>query len=382
MTPAERRDVLDRDLLVAALGEQRVGGVEDLVAPRGGVEALVSRAVCSWSKRTRNWRFVNNLLALSPTTHCATLAATAQARRHTTHERHHPHAQDPPRPRGHSPRSPPRSPSPPRPTPPPPTPTASSPSAKGEVMAQFPGMNEKAFQTIARPRQWLTGSNVFTATTTTGVGLLGRHRPNHFRSPIITNPTNAHRSYNLGGQGHRLDLRAKGTSVVAEINTYGTASSGRSRTTPPSAPGHGYRDEPFATIGQSHSVVAILFVALSVTAALVLSGTVSADAAAAQRNVCTKSELGKAHKGDTHGEGPPPVRCRQAGMTPSARPRLAGPAVPLLQDRHRRWGIRHTSTSRVTPEPGRPVEVGYLVNRRFTSRSPAIVLTRSSRRRP
>jgi hypothetical protein len=37
------RDVLDRDLVVGALGEQRVGGVEDLFAPLGGVEAAVLR---------------------------------------------------------------------------------------------------------------------------------------------------------------------------------------------------------------------------------------------------------------------------------------------------------------------------------------------------
>ena len=36
-------DVLDRDLVVGALGEQRVGGVEDLFAPLGGIEAAVLR---------------------------------------------------------------------------------------------------------------------------------------------------------------------------------------------------------------------------------------------------------------------------------------------------------------------------------------------------
>ena len=39
------RDVLDRDLLVAALGEQLVGRVEDLVAPLSGVEAAAFRRV-------------------------------------------------------------------------------------------------------------------------------------------------------------------------------------------------------------------------------------------------------------------------------------------------------------------------------------------------
>jgi hypothetical protein len=34
-------DVLDGDLLVGALGEQRVGCVEDLLAPLRGVEAVV-----------------------------------------------------------------------------------------------------------------------------------------------------------------------------------------------------------------------------------------------------------------------------------------------------------------------------------------------------
>ena len=37
------RDVLDRDLVVAALGEQLVGRVEDLLAPPGGCEAAVLR---------------------------------------------------------------------------------------------------------------------------------------------------------------------------------------------------------------------------------------------------------------------------------------------------------------------------------------------------
>ena len=38
-------DVLDRDLVVAALGEQRVGRVEDLFAPLAGVEAAELRRV-------------------------------------------------------------------------------------------------------------------------------------------------------------------------------------------------------------------------------------------------------------------------------------------------------------------------------------------------
>jgi hypothetical protein len=44
-------DVLDRDLIVGALGEQRVGGVEDLVASLLGIEAAVPRRVHKWSLR-------------------------------------------------------------------------------------------------------------------------------------------------------------------------------------------------------------------------------------------------------------------------------------------------------------------------------------------
>jgi len=39
------RNVLDRDLLVPALGEQRVGGVEDLVAMLVRAQAMVFRRV-------------------------------------------------------------------------------------------------------------------------------------------------------------------------------------------------------------------------------------------------------------------------------------------------------------------------------------------------
>ncbi len=51
--------------------------------------------------------------------------------------------------------------------------------SKGEIMAQFPNMNEAKFQAIAMAAgQSLTGSNVFTATTDTVLRLLGRqHLP-------------------------------------------------------------------------------------------------------------------------------------------------------------------------------------------------------------
>ena len=84
--------------------------------------------------------------------------------------------------------------------------------SKGEIMAQFPGMNEKAFQTIAMADgQSLTGSNVFTATTTTGVGCSDGTIQNHFRSTHITSPIDAHRDLQrLGRQGHRLEPRCQG----------------------------------------------------------------------------------------------------------------------------------------------------------------------------
>ena len=101
--------------------------------------------------------------------------------------------------------------------------------SKGEIMAQFPGMNEKAFQTIAMAAgQSLTGSNVFTATTDHRRGLLGRHHPAPLPQHHHHQPDHAHRGLQrLGRQGHRLDLGAKGASVITEANTYGTASSGR-----------------------------------------------------------------------------------------------------------------------------------------------------------
>ena len=84
--------------------------------------------------------------------------------------------------------------------------------SKGEIMAQFPGMNEKAFQKIAMADgQSLTGSNVFTATTTTGVGCsdgtVQHALPQHHHHQ----PDHAHRDLQrLGRQGHRLEPRCEG----------------------------------------------------------------------------------------------------------------------------------------------------------------------------
>ncbi len=129
--------------------------------------------------------------------------------------------------------------------------------SKGEIMAQFPGMNEKAFQKIAMaPGESLTGSNVFTATTTTGVGCSDGTIQNHFRSTHITSPITLTEIYN--GSADKVtgwNLGAKGASVVTESNTYGTASSGRSPNYATICAGHGSVTNYFATFAQSHSDV-------------------------------------------------------------------------------------------------------------------------------
>ena len=129
--------------------------------------------------------------------------------------------------------------------------------SKGEIMAQFPGMNEKAFQTIAMADgQSLTGSNVFTATTTTGVGCSDGTVQPHFRSTIITSPITLTEIYN--GSADKVtgwNLGAKGASVVTEANTYGTSSSGRFPNYATICADHGSVTNPFATLAQSHSDV-------------------------------------------------------------------------------------------------------------------------------
>ena len=129
--------------------------------------------------------------------------------------------------------------------------------SKGEIMAQFPTMNEKGFQTIAMaPGESLTGSNVFTATTTTGVGCSDGTVQPHFRSTIITSPIAV--TEILNGSANKVTgwrLGAKGASVVTEANTYGTSSSGRIPNYATICADHGYVTNPFATLEQSHSDV-------------------------------------------------------------------------------------------------------------------------------
>jgi len=129
--------------------------------------------------------------------------------------------------------------------------------SKGEIMAQFPGMNDKAFQKIAMaPGESLTGSNVFTATTTTGVGCSDGTVQTHFRSTIIASPITLTEIYN--GSADKVtgwNLGAKGASVVTEANTYGTSSSGRFPNYATICEGHGYVTSYFQSLEQSHSDV-------------------------------------------------------------------------------------------------------------------------------
>ena len=125
--------------------------------------------------------------------------------------------------------------------------------SKGEIMAQFPGMNEKAFQTIAMADgQSLTGSNVFTATTTTGVGCSDGTTQIHLRNTILTSPITLTEIYN--GSADKVtgwNLGAKGASVITESNTGGTRFPDYNTI----CAGHGSVTNPFATFGQSHSDV-------------------------------------------------------------------------------------------------------------------------------
>jgi hypothetical protein len=104
--------------------------------------------------------------------------------------------------------------------------------------------------------QSLTGSNVFTATTTTGVGCSDGTIQNHFRSTHITSPIALTEIYN--GSADKVtgwNLGAKGASVVTESNTYGTASSGRFPNYATICEGHGYVTSYVQSLVQSHSDV-------------------------------------------------------------------------------------------------------------------------------
>ena len=91
--------------------------------------------------------------------------------------------------------------------------------SKGEIMAQFPGMNESAFQNGPKV---LTGSNVFTATTTTGTGCSDGTIQYHYRNTIITKPINFAPIVNAASGKTTSWTMTKGASVISEDNTGGT----------------------------------------------------------------------------------------------------------------------------------------------------------------
>ena len=91
--------------------------------------------------------------------------------------------------------------------------------SKGEIMAQFPGMNESAFQNGPKV---LTGSNVFTATTTTGTGCSDGTIQYHYRNTILTSPINFAPIVNAANGKTTSWTMTKGASVISENNTGGT----------------------------------------------------------------------------------------------------------------------------------------------------------------
>ena len=129
--------------------------------------------------------------------------------------------------------------------------------AKGEVMAQFPGMNEAAFQKVAMaPGESLTGSNVFTATTDTGVGCADGTVQHHERNTIITSPVTATEVYNASSSKVTgWTLGAKGASVITESNSYGTSPSGRFPNYATICADHGGVTNYFASLEQRHTDV-------------------------------------------------------------------------------------------------------------------------------
>ena len=69
--------------------------------------------------------------------------------------------------------------------------------SKGEVIAQFPGMNETAFQKIAMTAgESLTGSDVTTFTTETTWGCSDGSIQHHYRNTIRTTPMTFTEIYN------------------------------------------------------------------------------------------------------------------------------------------------------------------------------------------
>ena len=120
--------------------------------------------------------------------------------------------------------------------------------SKGEIMAQFPGMNETAFQT--GPKN-LVGSNVFTATTDTGVGCSDGTTKHHYRYTIRTTPINFTPIVNQANGKTTGWTMTKGASTFTENNTGGS----RFPNYATICEGHGYVTSYFQSLAQSHSDV-------------------------------------------------------------------------------------------------------------------------------
>jgi hypothetical protein len=120
--------------------------------------------------------------------------------------------------------------------------------SKGEIMAQFPGMNETAFQ--IGPKN-LVGSNVFTATTDTGVGCSDGTTQHHYRNTIITTPINFTPIVNHSNGKTTGWTMTKGAQTVGEDNTGGS----RFPNYATICEGHGYVTSYFQSLAQSHSDV-------------------------------------------------------------------------------------------------------------------------------
>jgi len=124
--------------------------------------------------------------------------------------------------------------------------------SKGEIMAQFPGMNESVFQTGPKV---LTGSNVFTATTTTVAGCSDGTIQYHERNTVITTPINFAPIVNAANGKTTSWTMTKGASVLSENNTYGTSPSGRFPNYATICEGHGSISAFNAVFTQTHSDV-------------------------------------------------------------------------------------------------------------------------------
>lgn len=120
--------------------------------------------------------------------------------------------------------------------------------SKGEIMAQFPGMNEAAFQSGSKN---LVGSNVFTATTDTGVGCSDGTTQHHYRNTIRTTPIDFTPIVNQANGKITGWTMTKRASAFTEDNTGGS----RFPNYATICQGHGYVTSYFQSLVQSHSDV-------------------------------------------------------------------------------------------------------------------------------